>query len=162
MSTVARSTESSSRGTPGPAASSEARDRLMTRVCFVITLAVAVWSALELVNLAGRHTTGAELYGVLTAGLATFAGAASGVLLRSPQGRGLFTVIVLVIWAVIALAGIAGVAAHLIGPVPGHGPIDIRPRPVLAPLVFTLLGSTGGAALYVGRRAGLRRNRSTS
>jgi hypothetical protein len=160
MSAVARSTDSSSRASP--AATTKTRDRLIARICLVVALAVAVWSTLELVNLAGRHTTGAELYGVLTAALATVAGAASLVLLRSPYARGLFTVVVLVIWAVVALAGIAGVAAHLIGPVPGHGPIDARPRPVLAPLVFTLLGMAGGTALYVGRRAGRRHSRTTS
>ena len=129
------------------------------RISLLAAVAVFVWSALELVSLAGRHTTGPELYGVLTAAVATFAGGASIVLLRSPRARGMYTIAILVVWAVVAVAGIAGVGAHIVGPVAGHGPIDVRPRPMLAPLVFTLLGLVGGAALYLGRRAEVRRTR---
>jgi hypothetical protein len=77
-------------------------------------------------------------------------------LLRSPRVRVIATGAVLVLWAVVALGGIAGTIAHLVGPVPGHGPIDLRPRPIAAPLVFALLGSVGAAALFFGQRARMR------
>jgi hypothetical protein len=65
-------------------------------------------------------------------------------------------VAVLVLWAVVALGGLAGMIAHIVGPVPGHGPMDLRPRPIPAPLVFTLLGCVGALALSRGRRSRIR------
>jgi hypothetical protein len=67
------------------------------------------------------------------------------------------TVALLVLWAVIAVAGLGGTIAHIVGPVAGHGPIDLRPRPISAPLVFTLLAFVGGIALLSGQRAAIRR-----
>jgi hypothetical protein len=40
----------------------------------------------------------------------------------------------------------------MVGPVAGHGPVDLRPRPFGAPLIFTLLGLVGSAALWFGQR----------
>lgn len=134
----------------------EGRDRIIDRVSLVVTLGVLIWSSSELINLVSRHTTGAELYGVLTAALATGAAVANVVVLRSPGTRAVVTIALIVLWAVIALAGVAGVLAHIVGPVADHGPIDPRPRPILAPLVFTLLGMLGGSALLFGWRAGRR------
>jgi hypothetical protein len=68
----------------------------------------------------------------------------------------LVLVAVLVVWAVVALGGIAGTVAHVVGPPIGEGPVDARPRPIPAPLVFTLLGLVGGAALLLGQRATFR------
>ena len=123
---------------------------------------VLAWSVTETASLAVVHHTGPELYGVLVAAMAAAAGVANLVLLRSdranriPVVATIATVVVLVIWSVVALGGIAGVIAHVIGPVAGHGPVDTRPRPVAAPLIFTLLGSFGAAALVLGRRARAR------
>ena len=117
---------------------------------------VLAWSIYYTVALAVVHNTGAELYGVLTAALATAAAASNVTLLRTPRVRVVVTGAVLVLWVVVALGGIAGGIAHIVGPVAGHGPIDLRPRPVAAPLVFTLLGSVGAAALVFGQRARLR------
>jgi hypothetical protein len=122
----------------------------------VMSVVVLGWSIKYTVTLAVVHTTGAELYGVLTAALAAAAAVTNLALLRSPRVRVIATGAVLVLWAVVALGGIAGTIAHLIGPVPGHGPIDLRPRPIAAPLVFTLLGFVGAAALTLGQRARLR------
>jgi hypothetical protein len=137
-------------------ASTDAGDRTIRRVAVLVSIVVLGWSAVELVNLGLTHTTGPELYGVLAAALATGAGVANLVLLRSPRVRVIATGAVLLFWAVVALGGIAGTIAHIVGPVPGHGPIDLRPRPVAAPLVFTLLGSVGAAALTLGQRARIR------
>jgi hypothetical protein len=118
----------------------------------LVSVLVLCWSVSEFVNLALHHNTGAELYGVLTAGLSTAAAIANIGLLRSTRLQILATAGVLLLWAVVALGGIAGVIAHIVGPVPGHGPLDLRPRPIGAPLVFTLLGSVGGLALWRGEQ----------
>lgn len=132
------------------------RDRTVRRVALLVSLVVFGWSVVELVNLSLTHTAGPELYGVLAAALATGAGIANLVLLRSPGARVLVIVAVLAVWAVVALGGVAGTVAHVVGPPVGEGPIDPRPRPIAAPLVFTLLGLVGGAALLIGQLAAFR------
>ena len=117
---------------------------------------VLAWSIYYTVTLAVIHNIGAELYGVLTAALATTAAVGNLTLLRSPRVRVVATGAVLVLWAVVVVGGLAGTIAHIVGPVTGHGSIDLRPRPIAAPLVFTLLGSVGAAALALGQRARMR------
>ena len=126
------------------------------RRSLIMSVAVLGWSIKYLISLGLAHTTGPELYGVLTAALATGAATANLALLRSSRMPLLVTGLVLVLWGVVALGGLAGTIAHIVGPVPGHGPIDLRPRPIAAPLVFTLLGLVGGAALFLGRRMRIR------
>lgn len=128
--------------------------RTRRRVWILTAIVVLGWSIVELVSLLSRHTTGPELYGVGVACLAVAAGVLNLALLRSEQRRLWATVAVFVLWGVVALGGIAGTVAHIVGPVAGHGPIDLRPRPIPAPLIFTLLGLTGGAALWFGQRHG--------
>ena len=122
----------------------------------VLSVVVLVWSVSELGSLAVNHNTGPELYGVLTAALAAAAGVANVALLRSPRIHIVLTATVLVLWAVVAIGGFAGMIAHIVGPVPGYGPVDLRPRPIAAPLVFTLLGSVGVLALFRGQRSRIR------
>ena len=81
--------------------------------------------------------------------------------LRSPSLRTIAAAAVIVLWVVVALGGVAGTIAHVIGPVPGYGPIDPRPRPIAAPLVFTLLGFVGAAALVLGQRMRTRAGHTT-
>jgi len=123
----------------------------------IMSVAVLGWSTKYTVSLALTHTSGPEVYGVLTAALAMGAAIANLALLRSPRMPVVATVVLLVLWALIAIAGLGGTIAHIVGPVPGHGPLDLRPRPVVAPLVFTLLGIVGGSALVLGRRMRMRR-----
>lgn len=123
----------------------------------LVTIVVFGWSTVELIDLGFTHTIGAELYGVLAAALATGAGLASLALLGSPRPHVLLTIAVLVGWAVVAIGGVAGSVAHVVGPLGGHGPPDLRPRPIAAPLIFTLLGLVGGAALAFGKRPRIRR-----
>ena len=127
----------------------ERRPRLMSVV-------VLGWSIKYVVTLALGHNTGSELYGVLIAALSTGAAVGNLALLRSPRMQVVATAAVFVLWAVIAVGGIAGTYAHIVGPVPGHGPMDLRPRPITAPLVFTLLGFVGALALFLGQRARIR------
>lgn len=157
MSTVTDTTRSRAGDRFDPAHPSHAGGhRTRRRVSIVSAIVVLAWSIVELVSLLSRHTTGPELYGVVVAALAVAAGVLSLALVRSEQGRLLPAVAVLILWSLVALGGLAGTVAHIVGPVPGHGPIDLRPRPIPAPLVFTLLGIAGGAALWFGQRRGVR------
>lgn len=126
------------------------------RRSLVMSLVVLGWSLKYTVTLAVTHNAGPELYGVLAAALASAAGIANIALLRASRAQVLATAAVLVLWAVVAFGGLAGTVAHVVGPVAGHGPIDPRPRPVVAPLVFSVLGLVGGAALFLGQRARVR------
>jgi 4-amino-4-deoxy-L-arabinose transferase-like glycosyltransferase len=133
--------------------------RTRRRIALVLSFVVLAWSIVELTSLVFRHTTGPELYGVLVAALAVVAGVLNLVAL-SGQRRRAWVIAAVVLWALVALGGLAGVGAHLIGPSPEHGPVDLRPRPTLAPLVFTALGAVGGLVVIVGRRAGADRSRT--
>jgi 4-amino-4-deoxy-L-arabinose transferase-like glycosyltransferase len=157
MSRISPALEAPARGSSRPGVTSEpARFRLRRRISVAAAIVVLGWSIVELGSLVAVHTTGPELYGLLVAALAVAAGALGLVVLRSSERVLWATVAVLIVWAVVALGGVAGVAAHVIGPGVGHGPIDPRPRPIAAPLVFTLLGFVGGAALWFGQRRGTR------
>lgn len=123
----------------------------------LMSIVVLFWSTRYFITLALGHNTGSELYGVLTAAISMGAAVANLALLRLPRVQLIATAVVVVLWAVVAFGGIAGTIAHVVGPVPGHGPIDLRPRPVAAPLVFTVLGSVGALALVLGQRMRLRR-----
>jgi 4-amino-4-deoxy-L-arabinose transferase-like glycosyltransferase len=153
MSTLSDAPHSSSDGRyTATSAAARGPGRALRWAPMIVTVVVLGWSALELINLAVKHTTGPEIYGVLTAALATGAGVASVALLRSTRPQLLVVAAVLVLWAVIAIAGVAGSVAHIVGPVAGHGQVDLRPRPIAAPLIFTVLGVVGGATLFVGQR----------
>lgn len=123
------------------------------RAALIASTALLIWAAIELVGLLQRHTTGPEIYGLMVAALAVVAAAGNLWLLRSSDRRTWYVIALAIAWAVIALGGIAGVVAHIVGPVAGHGPVDIRPRPISAPLVFTAMGAAGALALRLGRRA---------
>jgi hypothetical protein len=152
MSELVEATEAVARGPSPTVARAESGFRWRRRIAIGAAAVVLGWSIVELASLVVAHTTGAELYGVLVAGLAVTAGIASLVLLRTSDRRLWATIAVLTLWAVVALGGFAGVAAHVVGPVAGHGPVDARPRPIAAPLIFTALGLVGSAALWFGQR----------
>jgi len=127
---------------------------------FITTALVLALSVAEFINLSGRHTVGAESYGLLVAGVAVAAGIFSLGLVLSPQRRVVATAAVLVLWAIVVLGGVAGTYYHIVGVAPEYGPVDPRPRPIAAPLVFTVLGVVGGTALFFGQRAAIRRARN--
>jgi hypothetical protein len=144
---------------PNPANASSRH--LLTRrsaTYLVPTVVVSLWSIKFLVELSAKHTTGSELYGVLVAALSVAAGIVSLAMHVSGRRRLLASAVVLVLWAIVALGGVAGTVAHVVGPVPGHGPVDPRPRPVPAPLVFTALGLVGGVSLFRGQRIAAARD----
>jgi hypothetical protein len=142
-----------------PTANAGVSDRTRRRVSLAVTALVLAWSTVELINLAVNHTSGPELYGVLVAAVTVGTGVISFVLLASSRRRVWASAGLLALWALVALGGVAGMVAHIVGPVAGHGPVDLRPRPIPAPLIFTALGVVGGAALFYGQRlrATLRR-----
>lgn len=121
----------------------------------LVTVLVLLWSIEEVVNLSVNHTTGPEIYGVLAAVVAVGVSVLSLALIVTSRTRALATVGVLVLWTIVAICGLGGVAAHIVGPEEGHGPVDTRPRPMAAPLIFTALGLAGGAALFWGQRLSL-------
>jgi hypothetical protein len=129
---------------------------LRRRAPLIVSIGVLGWSLVELVNLALTHTAGARIAGVAAAGLASVAGFASVALTASGQSHRWATRGLLVLWGVVALAGVAGTIAHVLSPLPGAAPGEALSRPALAPLVFTLLGLVGGAALALGSRAAAR------
>jgi len=136
------------------------RFRASRGIVTLMSLALLAWAVVELVGLLFRHTTGAEVYGILVAALAVVAGSLTLYLTRS-TAPGWFVIAVVVVWAVVALGGLAGLYAHIVGPVPGHGPVDLRPRPILAPLAFTAMGAVGELVLWLGRRQPVRSISST-
>jgi nitrate reductase NapE component len=142
-----------------PHGADDAGTRARRNVIVFASLAVLAWAIVELASLLSRHTTGPELYGVLVAALAVAAGIINLAALTSPRAR-LWVIVAVVLWAVVALGGLAGVVAHVVGPSAEYGPVDPRPRPSLAPLVFTAIGAVGGLVAILGRRAGAYRSRT--
>jgi hypothetical protein len=128
------------------------KQTIMARRPMIMSIAVLAWSIKYAIGLGLTHTTGPELYGVLVAALSAGAAGANLVLLRSSRPQILLAAVLLVLWAAVAFGGLAGTVAHIVGPVPGHGPMDLRPRPIAAPLVFTALGAVGAIALVLGQR----------
>jgi hypothetical protein len=127
---------------------------------FVPTGVVLALSVAELINLSRRHTVGAESYALLVAAVAVAAGILSLGLIMWPQRRVVAAAAAVVLWAIVALGGLVGTYYHVVGVAPEYGPVDPRPRPVVAPLVFTLLGTVGGGAVILGRREATRRSTS--
>lgn len=124
---------------------------------FITIAVVLALSVAEFINLLGRHTVGVEWYGVLVAGLAVAAGIFSLSLVFA-KPRTLATLAVLTLWVVVGLGGLAGTYYHAVGVSPEYGPVDARPRPAAAPLIFTALALVGGAALFIGQRKGAGHN----
>ena len=127
------------------------RARMARAALFVTIALVLALSVAEFINLAGRHTVGPESYGLLVAGIAVATGIFSLGLVLTSQRRVIATVAVLALWAIVALGGIAGSYYHIVGVAPEYGPVDPRPRPVAAPLIFSVLGIVGGTAVLIGQ-----------
>jgi 4-amino-4-deoxy-L-arabinose transferase-like glycosyltransferase len=144
-----------------PTATEVRTDRTRRWVSIIVTSLVLAWSVVEVISLLGRHTTGPELYGVLVAAIAVATGVLSLALVTSNRQRVLATAAALVLWAFVAIGGIAGSYAHIVGAPANEGPVDPRPRPIAAPLIFTGLGLVGGAALFYGQRLGAARIRES-
>ena len=129
----------------------------------LVSAAVLLYGLVETVSLAIVHHDGPEIEGVVVAATTALAGLLNVALLRldlrSPRALAVATVALLVLWMVVAVGGIAGFVAHLVGPSSEPGFFDPRPRPIAAPLVFTLVGFVGAAAIVLGQRRRVRSGR---
>jgi hypothetical protein len=121
----------------------------MPGVRTLVTIAATAASAVLLAVLLVDHTAGGELEGVIVAAIAT----ATGLLaLWSVRRGGARRRLVIVLWLVVAAGGGIGYADHQAQPHPGRPVLDDRPRPPLAPLVFTVIGLAGAVAAPARRR----------
>ena len=133
------------------------RRTVVERRPLFMSIAVLGWSTKYFVSMALTHTTGPEVYGVLTAAIAVAAGIGNLVLIRSSRVRRspllalAVTAALIAVWVLVAFAGLGGTIAHVVGSM-GHGPVDPRPRPVPAPLIFTVLGTVGALAVVLAHR----------
>jgi hypothetical protein len=139
-----------------------APDRVRRWISLALAIVALVGSVVELVTLVSKHTLGAEVYGVLVAVLALLAGVFTLSLLVPVRRRVAASVGVLVLWTIVAFGGIAGAYYHAVGVDPKYSPVDPRPRPAAAPLIFTALAVAGGVGLFYGQRLGLRISSSRS
>ena len=131
----------------------DARDRLGTsrrRALLVIT--VVTLGCLGLLGdlLVVGHTRGEEIWGVVSALSGVLIGVLSLVFLIR-RGRNRVAQIGLVaLWLTVAFFGFGGYNSHRL-PLP-EGTSDQRPRPPLAPLIFTGFGIAGALAVRSGSK----------
>jgi hypothetical protein len=97
------------------------------------------------------HTTGGQIWGLVTAATATLTGVLSLAFLahrgRSRAARiGLFA-----LWLTVAFLGFGGYNDHRLSR-PADKVMDQRQRPPLAPLVFTGMGIAGAVVLRSGTK----------
>ncbi len=112
-----------------------------------LTAALVLTSCALLAAMAARgHDTGGEVWGLVTAVFAVGASFATWSALRT--GRRRDRVATAALWLIVAALGVAGTFDHAAPVLPEY--LDQRPRPVLVPLVYTLLGAIG-IGLLVGR-----------
>jgi hypothetical protein len=122
----------------------------------LVSAVVLGWSIDYTVTLGVIHHTGPQLFGVLTAAVSAGAAIANLRLLRSSSGQPVLTGAVVALWTLVAAGGIGGTIAHLSGPFAGRPLVESGDALSVAPLVFTLLGLVGAAALVLGQRALVR------
>lgn len=126
----------------------EARRSLgMSRRRAVIVTAVVTLASIGLAGdlLIVGHTIGEEVWGVATAiGSAGAGGLSLAYLLRRSRYRPA-RIALLTLWLTVGLLGLAGLNSHRL-PV-REGASDPRPRPPLAPLVFTGFAIAGALAV---------------
>ena len=96
------------------------------------------------------HTRGGEIWGVATAVFGALVGVLSlAFLLKGSRNRGARIGLV-ALWLTIAFFGFGGYNSHRL-PLP-DGVSDQRPRPPLAPLIFTGIGIAGALAVRSGSK----------
>ena len=150
MSSLTQATSAAVDHRPARATSGTVRDRLRRRPA-VVTAVIAIASAGLMVDLLlVGHTSGEELWGPVTAALGAVVGALSLAFLvhggRSRAAR----YAIYALWLTVAFFGFGGYNDHRL-PVPASV-VDDRPRPPLAPLVFTGLGIAGALSLRSGSK----------
>ena len=127
------------------------RDRAHRRALSV-TAAITLGSLVLLVDLLlVGHTTGEEIWGPVTAAIATAVGLLSLVFLASGSRNRAARIVLYMLWALVAFFGFGGYNDHRL-PRPADTITDQRQRPPLAPLVFSGLGIAGAVVLRSGSK----------
>ena len=123
------------------------RRRVPLAIITVVTLGCL---AVLLLLLSVNHTAGGEVDGPEVALFGIIVGILSLVSLAAPGRHRFVLAALLVLWTFVAISGVAGYTEHAKAVTPASA--DQRPRPPLAPLVFTAFGIVGGAALILAYR----------
>jgi hypothetical protein len=148
MSTSSRVSPAVAGAHAAPVRSAPTIDRARRRalvVTSVITLAaVGLFADLLLVG----HTSGEELWGPITAVATAVVGSLSLVFLAARGHNRAVRIGLIAGWLTIAFFGFGGYNSHRL-PLP-DGTVDSRPRPPLAPLIFTGMGIVGAFSLRSG------------
>jgi len=137
---------------PRPTTTEASRARARRRGIYV-TAAITLGSLGLLVDLLlAGHTLGEELWGPMTAAVATLTGALSLAFL-AVRGRSRAARFLLYgLWALVAFFGYGGYNDHRL-PRSADTIADQRQRPPQAPLVFTGLGVAGAVVLRSGSKS---------
>ena len=150
MSTLTQETIGVTAGVSSTATERTSRDRARRRAMWV-TAALTVFAVGLLADLLlVAHTNGEEIWGPVTAALAAVSGALSLVILGMRGRNRLARYAVIALWLTVAFFGFGGYNSHGL-PLP-DGTVDPRPRPPLAPLVFTGIGIAGAVVLRSGTK----------
>jgi hypothetical protein len=131
----------------------EARDsiRIPARRAVVVTGGITLGSLGLLGDLVlVGHTNGEEIWGVITALSSVVIGVLSLAFLLKRSRNRVARIGLVALWLTIAFFGFGGYNSHRL-PLP-EGVSDQRPRPPLAPLVFTGFGIAGALALRSGSK----------
>ena len=121
------------------------------RRALIVTTVVTLGCLLMLGDLlVVGHTQGEEIWGVATALSGVLVGALSLVFLIKRGRNRVARIGLIALWLTIAFFGFGGYNSHRL-PLP-EGTSDQRPRPPLAPLVFTGFGIAGALAVRSGSK----------
>jgi hypothetical protein len=121
------------------------------RRAMIATAAFGVASVALLVDLLMvGHTTGEQIWGPVTAALASGVAAMSLIYLSSRARSQVARIALIGLWLLVAFFGYGGYNDHRAAD--GPGSVDPRPRPPLAPLVFTGLGLAAAYSLRYGTK----------
>jgi peptidoglycan/LPS O-acetylase OafA/YrhL len=96
------------------------------------------------------HTQGEEMWGVVTALSGVLVGVLSLAFMTRRSRNRMARIGLVALWLTIAFFGFGGYNSHRL-PVP-PGMSEVRPRPPLAPLIFTGFGIAGALAVRSGSK----------
>ena len=150
MSTLSPSTPASAALRGASASSVAARERRRRRAMAVTAIGSLVSLGLLVDLLLVGHTNGEQIWGPVTAALAAVVGALSlTFLVVRGRNRGA-RIALIALWLTVAFFGFGGYNSHRLPFT--EGTVDSRPRPPLAPLVFTGIGIAGAHSLRSGTK----------
>jgi peptidoglycan/LPS O-acetylase OafA/YrhL len=151
MSTILNADHATAGVRATPAGSDATRDRVRRRA-MRITIGITVVSAAVLVDLLlVGHTTGEQIWGPITAGLAALTGGLS-LAFQAVRGRSRAARWALyALFATVAFFGLGGYNDHRLLR-RADAPTEQRQPPPLAPLMFTGMGIVGAVTLRSGAK----------